>query len=367
MATTSGVLTLLSDTALRDEIDRITAAVGTTAVHLDPVNPGGRPGARVWAAAGAVVVDESAAVRLASTPFARRSAVFVVVAGGPDGQPADNAVLSASIAVGAEAVLVLPGQADQLVRALSRPADHPGSDGSGGRVAAVVGGSGGAGCSSFAAAMALRFTDTLLMDVDPCGGGIDLLLGAESADGLRWPDIQVSEGRLNWPTVRQALPRHRGISIVSGSRRAHDVQPAAVEAFIEAARLDGVTVVCDLPNVYTDAARAALAAADLVVVVATCDIRSCAATVARVPVLGALNPNVGLVVRGPAPGGLGSGEFAAAVGLPLLAAMRPEPMLAERLEHGGLRLGGRSPLNRAAGRVLDVLGGGRPAGSGRAA
>ncbi len=92
-----------------------------------------------------------------------------------------------------------------------------------------------------------------------------------------------------------------------------------------------------------------------------------AATVARVPVLGALNPNVGLVVRGPAPGGLGSGEFAAAVGLPLLAAMRPEPMLAERLEHGGLRLGGRSPLNRAAGRVLDVLGGGRPAGSGRAA
>lgn len=357
MATTSGVLTLLSDTALREEIDRITAAVGTTAVHLDP---GGRPGARVWAAAGAVVVDESCALRLAATPPTRRAAVFVVVSGEPDGQSADSAVLSASIAMGAEAVLALPGQADQLVGALSRPAGHLGSNGSRGRVAAVVGGRGGAGCSSFAAALALCSADTLLIDLDPYGGGIDLLLGAESADGLRWPDIQVSGGRLNWHTVCEALPRHRGISIVSGSRRAHEVQPAAAEAFIESARLDGVTVVCDLPNAHTDAARTALEAADLVVVVATCDVRSCAATAARVPVLNALNPNVGLVVRGPAPGGLGSGEFAGVVGLPLLAAMRPEPMLAERLEHGGLRLGGRSPLGRAARRVLDVLGGGRP-------
>ncbi len=364
MTTTSGVLTLLSDTALREEIDRITAAVGTTPVHLDP---GSRPGPRIWTAAGAVVVDEPSAVRLAATPLTRRSAVFVVVPGEPDGRSIDNAVLSASIAVGAEAVLALPGQADQLVRALSRPADHTGADGSGGRVAAVVGGRGGAGCSSFAAAMALRFSDTLLMDLDPYGGGIDLLLGAESAEGLRWPDIQVSEGRLSWPTVRQALPRQREVSVLSGSRRAYDIQPAAVEAFVEAARLAGVTVVCDLSNAHTDAARTALEVADLVVVVAPCDIRSCAATAARVPALDALNPNVGLVVRGPAPGGLGSAEFAGVVGLPLLAAMRPEPMLAERLEHGGLRLGARSPLGRAAQRVLDVLVGGRSADSGRAA
>ena len=100
------------------------------------------------------------------------------------------------------------------------------------------------------------------------GGGIDLLLGAESAEGLRWPDIQVSEGRLSWPTVRQALPRQREVSVLSGSRRAYDIQPAAVEAFVEAARLAGVTVVCDLSNAHTDAARTALEVADLVVVVA---------------------------------------------------------------------------------------------------
>ena len=88
---------------------------------------------------------------------------------------------------------------------------------------------------------------------------------------------------------------------------------------------------------------------------------------ARVPDLTAVNPNVGLVVRGPAPGGLGPAEFATAVGLPLLTTMRPEPMLAERLEHGGLRFGARSPLARAARETLDVLAGAQREPGGRAA
>ncbi len=364
MSTTPRVLTLLSDPALREEIDRVTAAVGTTAVHLDA---GSRPGGRIWAAARAVVVDGPAARALAVMPLTRRSAVFVVTAGAPDGPPPDTAVLSASIAVGAEAVLTLPAHADQLVRGLSDPGDHAGVRGSRGALVAVVGGRGGAGGSLFSAAMALSLTGSLLMDLDPWGGGIDLLLGAEGAAGLRWPDIQVQDGKLDWAAVREALPRQRGISILSGTRRAHDVEPAAAAAFTDAARSGGVTVVCDLPGVHTAAARTTVEAADLVVVVATCDVRSCAATAALAPALSALNPNVGLVVRGPAPGGLGSGEFASAVGLPLLTTMRPEPMLAERLEHGGLKLGGRSPLGRAAREILDVLADAHREPSGRAA
>ena len=41
--------------------------------------------------------------------------------------------------------------------------------------------------------------------------------------------------------------------------------------------------------------------------------------------------------------------------VPLLAAMRPEPMLAVHLEQGGLRLRRRSPLAVAAHKVLGVL------------
>ena len=68
-----------------------------------------------------------------------------------------------------------------------------------------------------------------------------------------------------------------------------------------------------------------------------------------------VNPNAGVVVRGPAPGGLRSSDVAEIVGLPLLAAMRPQPDVAVVLERGGLRLRRRSPLAAAARRVLAVL------------
>ena len=350
--------------SLRDEIDRIAAAVGTSVVHQDPAAPADT---RIWAAAGAVVVDSAAALHLARSAPPRRSGVFVVTEGALGADLPDNVVLSAALALGAEAVLALPGQSDELVRVLSLPAGGAPVTGAGGRLVAVAGGRGGAGSSVFASALALSCAESLLIDLDPGGGGIDLVVGAEATAGLRWPEIHVLDGRLSWAAVREALPRHRGVSVLSGSRRAHDVPSAAVESFIEAGRRGGVTVVCDLSRAHTDAARIALCAADLVVVVATCDVRSCAATAALVPVLSAIGPNTGLGVRGPAPGGLRSEEFATAVGLPLLTTMRPEPMLAARLERGGLVLRPRSALGHAARQVLDVLNRGPQATIGRAA
>jgi len=96
-------------------------------------------------------------------------------------------------------------------------------------------------------------------------------------------------------------------------------------------------------------------AADLVVLLTPADVRSCAAAAATAQWLVATNPNVGLVVRGPSPGGLSSADVAQIVGLPPLAAMRTQPGMAAMLEHGGLRLRRRSPLASAARRVLTVL------------
>ena len=56
-----------------------------------------------------------------------------------------------------------------------------------------------------------------------------------------------------------------------------------------------------------------------------------------------------------APGGLRSSDVAEIVGLPLLAAMRPQSDVAVVLERGGLRLRRRSPLAAAARRVLTVV------------
>ena len=128
-----------------------------------------------------------------------------------------------------------------------------------------------------------------------------------------------------------------------------------MDAVVDAGRRGGVTVVCDLPRRLSDAAQTALDTADLVVVVSPCDVRACAATATLASVLATINPNLGLVVRGPSPGGLRATEVADIAGLPLLASMRAQPRLAEQLERGGLRLGSRSALAAAARRVLAVL------------
>jgi secretion/DNA translocation related CpaE-like protein len=204
-------------------------------------------------------------------------------------------------------------------------------------------------------ALARTAASALLVDLDPWSGGIDLLLHSESAPGLRWPDLSLQGGRLSWPAVRDALPNHRGVSVLSGTRSCHEMDAGPVESILDAGRRGGVVAICDLPRRPTAAASAALECADLVVAITTCDVRAVASAAAMAPVLRALNQNIGLVVRGPSPGGLRAREVADVTRLPLVAAMRPEPMLAERLERDGLRLGRRSALSAAARDVLAVL------------
>ena len=95
----------------------------------------------------------------------------------------------AAIAVGAQRVMTLPADEGDLVAALSEAAESRRDDGRRGAVVAVMAGRGGAGASLFATALAQTASDALLIDADPWGGGIDLVLGSESEPGLRWPDL----------------------------------------------------------------------------------------------------------------------------------------------------------------------------------
>jgi secretion/DNA translocation related CpaE-like protein len=346
-AGTRGILAVLAEPALRDEVDRVAAAVGVRVVHAGSTSPVSR---KTWSAAAAVVLDEAAASRCAHTGLPRRAHVTVVT-----GDEPAPATWAAAIEVGARHVLRLPAQERDLVRELADAGESARDNSAHGEVVAVIGGHGGAGASLFAAALAQAATGPMLVDLDPWGGGIDLLMGGETAPGVRWPDLALQGGRLNWSAVREALPRHRGISMLSGTRRRFELDARAVDAVVDAGRRGGATVVCDLPRRLTDAAQTALDTADLVVVLSQCDVRACAATATIAPVLAGFNPNVGLVVRGPSPGGLRADEVAAIAAMPLLASMKPDPRLAEQLEHGGLRLRRRSALAAAARRVLAVL------------
>lgn len=355
----SGVLAILEQQHLREEIDRIAAAVGVRVVHA-----GGRGSVsrKSWSAAAAVVLDQEAAQRCGQAALPRRAHVSVL-----SNCDADAAAWAAAVAVGAERVLKLPQQEHELVGELAEAAESARDDSRHGEGVAVIGGCGGAGASLLAAALAQTAGDALLLDLDPWGGGIDLLVGGESTPGLRWPDLAIAGGRLSWPAIREALPRQHGVSVLSGTRHCYELEPAPVAAIVEAGRRGGVTVVCDLPRRLTEAAQAALDSVDLVVLVSRCDVRACAATTALVPALRAINPNLGLVVRGPAPGGLRAAEIADIAGAPLLASMRAEPGLSDQLERRGLRLGRRSALAAAARSVLTVLPSRRRASIGSAA
>jgi secretion/DNA translocation related CpaE-like protein len=201
----------------------------------------------------------------------------------------------------------------------------------------------------------------LLVDCDPLGGGLDLVLGAEDLGGLRWPGVGVEGGRVPATALHAALPSPRvarhdgGLGVLSCDRSSHGPAPAAVRAVVEAGRRAGDTVVCDLPRYPTEAATAALTAADLVVLVVTADVRSSAAGARVAALLAGHGRPVQAVVRGPAPSGVDAAEVARAVGVPLLAAMRPEPGIARTLERGEAPPRPGGPLADAARSVLAAM------------
>ncbi|WP_422744222.1 septum site-determining protein Ssd [Mycobacterium sp. WMMD1722] len=345
MSNTPAVLALVSDPGLRDDVDRVAAAAGLRVVHT------GEPSSRkVWTAAAAVLLDIDGARRCAAMALPRRDRVILLQRAEPL-----ECHWRAAISVGATVVVVLPRQDGELIAALSEAAEARTADHRRGLTAAVIAGRGGAGASTLAAALAIWVQDALLVDADPWGGGVDLLMGAEHTTGLRWPDLTLGAGRVSWAALRDALPRLDGVSVLSTGRSGGEIGAAALSAVIDAGARGGTTVVCDVPRRSTAAAEAALDAADLVVLITTADVRACASSAAMAPWLTGTNPNVGVVVRGPAPGGLRAADVAAGIGLPLLAAMRPQPGLAAALEQGGMRLARRSPLAVTARRVIDMM------------
>ena len=347
-------LVLMSDPELLDAVLRLAAAAGCDLQRVVDAAQA-RP---QWVAAPLVLLDAPAARHCADAGLPRRSGVVVAARGEPPPQ-----VWRHAVAVGAEHVIALPDAEPWLIAALTEAAEGGHRSGA---VLAVVGGRGGAGASVLAAAVAVTAvrdgSRALLVDCDPLGGGLDLVLGAEDLSGLRWPDIGVGGGRVPATALHAALPappvtgRGAGeLGMLSCDRSAEGPTPAAVAAVLDAGRRAGETVVCDLPRYPTEAAVTALAAADLTALVVPADVRSSSAAARVAAVLAEHGATVALVVRGPSPGGVEAAEIARALELPLLVAMRPEPGLAKALERGAPPGRPRGPLAGAARAVLVEL------------
>ena len=95
MTASNGILALVGDPALRDDVDRVAAAVGLPVVHAS--EPSSR---NVWTGAVAVLLDMGAARRCAQRALPRRGGVVLVVRSEPQAADSD-AITAPSIGAGA--------------------------------------------------------------------------------------------------------------------------------------------------------------------------------------------------------------------------------------------------------------------------
>ncbi|WP_203714563.1 septum site-determining protein Ssd [Asanoa siamensis] len=333
---------MTADADLLDEVLRVAAAAGT-AVDVASDSTAARPR---WSRAPLVVVgaDQAAACVRARLPR-RQGLVLVGLEPVPGWESAE--------ALGAEYVLRLPEAEEWLLRRFGALV----ADGTG-RVVTVLGGRGGAGASVLAGALAVTAARdgrrVLLVDADPFGGGLDLILGWEGVDGLRWPGLAGTDGALDPLALVRSLPQRGDLVMVSFDRGEPLPLPAAaMAAVLDAGRRARDLVVVDLPRRLDDAAVAALQGADHTLLVVPAELRATAAAT-QVAKAAALHcTSVSVVVRGPAPGNLSAAEVARSVGFPLAGLLPPEPGLARGLEHGQAPASsGRGPLADLCRRIL---------------
>jgi secretion/DNA translocation related CpaE-like protein len=192
----SGPLIVTEDDELIDALLKLCVAAGAT----PHVVCGALPPRQAWEAAKLVLVGVDVAEGMAA--LTRRPGVLLV---GADLD--DAAVWQKAVAIGAEHVVFLPDSEPWL---LDRVADAAEGVGAPALAVAVM----GAAASTLACALAVTAAReghrTVLVDVDPLGGRLDVLLGGEEAVGLRWPDLASSRGRGNAVELEQSLPRlHR--------------------------------------------------------------------------------------------------------------------------------------------------------------
>ena len=349
-------LIVTTDAELLDELVRLAAAAG-----VEPeVAPDAVAARRQWTAAPMVLVGTDATAGCAVAAMPRRRGVALV------SRDLDDAtVWQQAVTVGAEDVYFLPDAESWLVDELSEAVNGRPMHGF---VLGVVGGRGGAGASTLATALAVTAMRTkrssLLVDADPLGGGLDLLLGAEGSPGMRWPELATSRGLVARDILSQHLPRVHELTVLSWDRSDQlDVPATAMRDVLDAGARSRELVVVDLPRRLDEAAEAVLEVAHVVLLVVPAEVRACAAAARVATAVQAHCPDVRVVVRGPAPAGLDADVIAASLDLRLAGQLRPEPGLAAALERGEPPARrGSGPLSRLCGRLLDELLAGRDVG-----
>jgi len=302
---------------------------------------------RSWRGAQFVLVGDDLAAGTARDLPPRRPGVFVVARAGRP-HPWDQAV-----AMGAEDVLGTSDR-ERALATLTAAVDGGGDA----CVVAVVGGVGGAGASCLAATLALeagrRGNRVLLVDGDPLGGGLDVLLGIENADGLRRSAAGAQTRAVTSRSLSEALPRTGNVWVLTAGRPDHADDMASAGGLLAAARRGFDVVVCDVDRHADPWGSELLAHAVLTVVVVPEDVRSLAAATSVVRRIGTHASSLAVITARRRPG-LSRETVEATLGVPVIARVRSDRRLQEALDHG-VGPGGSAALRRAVRPLLDLVG-----------
>jgi secretion/DNA translocation related CpaE-like protein len=337
-------LFITRDDALLEELLRLSAAAGIT----PEVAHDGGAALRGWTGASLVLLGADLAEEVARTRPVRRDGVHLVCFG----QVPDD-LYRLAVAVGAQSVAGLPGSDAWVTETLTDLGDHGRALG---QVVGVVGGSGGAGATTFACALAqlaARSGTAVVVDADPLGPGADRVLGLDGVEGARWDSLNRTTGRLSARSLREALPRRGGLGVLTwyaGSTGGLDA--FAMREALSAAQRGHDLVVVDLPRANEPVVEEVVARCDrlLVVVVPTvAGVASAARLCARL----ADPARLQLVVRGH---GVDPREVERIAGVPVIGVMTDQRGLEESIDLGlGPVRSRRGPLGRTGSEVLARL------------
>lgn len=323
------------------------SAVGTGAVVQTCEEP--RAVARDWRSPALLLLGADVACELAAVSPPRHPHLHLLARSETTAES-----LRAGLRLGARSVLD-PGREMSTLAALVAAVGDPRPPG---RMVALCSGSGGAGASTLAAAVALtavRDGPTALVVSDPFGPEPALTLGSEPAPGLTWGDLEASGGRIGPAALRDALPVHGGLSVIGfGAGLAADmsttISATTVRAVLETARAAFDTVVVDVDARSGPAWAETLARADRIWLVTRAHVAALSAARAR---LAASGPSVRVAVRGK---GVSSAAVGRALGTHVHVRIGEERRLDEWLDLGaGPLVRSRGPIARAAHAVLDDL------------
>jgi secretion/DNA translocation related CpaE-like protein len=259
MSEANEVLLITNDDSMTSEVLRLAAAAGVQPMVLNT------PQAALprWSGGAAVLVGSDLVGDCAAMAPPRRAGVHVLARGA-----ASTNTFAAALALGAEGVVDLSLTPNWLLEILSNLGEAAGSPGV---VVGVIGACGGAGASVFASALAQASSwerPSVLIDTDPVGPGLDRILGAEGSGGARWDALAGASGRLSGWSLRDSLPNHDGLSLLSfPTNMSVDIDGAMMRRVLEASRRGFSLVVVDLPRRLDSVVQETLARCDQLVIV----------------------------------------------------------------------------------------------------